>query len=69
MHFRKKICYPNWFFNKCLRKFLNNTKRDSQDKEVDDYAYKLGLPYFGKPSRKFTSLLSTLLTKDLMFEL
>ena len=30
-------------------------------KEVGDYAYKLGLPYFGKQSRKFTSKLSTLL--------
>ena len=34
---------------------------DSQDKEVDDYANILGLPYFGKPSRKFASQLSTLL--------
>ena len=56
-----KNCYPNWFFNKCLKKFQNNTKPDSQDKEVDDYAYILGLPYFGKPSRKFVSQLSTLL--------
>ena len=39
----------------------NNTKSDSQDKEVDDYVYMLGLPYFGKPSRKFASQLSTLL--------
>ena len=34
-----KNCYPNWFFNKCLKKFENNTKPDSHDKEVDDYAY------------------------------
>ena len=31
-----KNCYPNWLFNNCLRKFENNTKLDSQDKEVDD---------------------------------
>ena len=56
-----KNCYPNWFFNKCLKKFENDTKPDSHDKEVDDYSYILGLPYFGKPSRKFASQLSTLL--------
>ena len=56
-----KNCYPNWFFNKCLKKFEDNTKPDSHDKEVDDYAYILGLPCFGKPSRKFASQLSTLL--------
>ena len=55
MYFRKKL-----FFNKCLKKFENNTKTDSQDKEVDDYAYILGSQYFGKPSRKFASQLSTL---------
>ena len=53
--------YPNWFFNKCLKKFENHTKLDSRDIEVDDYVYILGLPYFGKPSRKFASQLSTLL--------
>ena len=56
-----KNCYPNWFFNKCSKKFENNTKPDPQDKEVDDYAYALGLPYFGKPSHKFASQSSTLL--------
>ena len=56
-----KNCYPNWFFNKCLKKFENDTKPDSHDKEVDDYSYILGLPYFGKPSRKFASQFSTLL--------
>ena len=56
-----KNCYPNWFFNKCLKKFENDTKPDSLDKEVDDYLYILGLPYFGRPSRKFASQLSTLL--------
>ena len=44
-----------------MKKFENNIKPDSHDKEVGDYAYKLGLPYFGKQSRKFTSKLSTLL--------
>ena len=33
-----KNCYPNWFFNKCLKKFENDTKTDSHDKEVDDYS-------------------------------
>ena len=56
-----KNCYPNCFFNKCLKNFENNIKPDSHDKEVDDYAYILGLPYFGKPSHKFASQLSTLL--------
>ena len=60
MHFRKN-CYPDCFFNKCLKKLEKNTKPDSQDKEVSDYAYILGFPYFGKPSRKFASQLSTLL--------
>ena len=44
-----------------LEKFENNTKPDSHNKEVNDYAYILGLPYFGKPSCKFASQLSTLL--------
>ena len=44
-----------------MKKFENNTKPDSQDKEVDDYAYILGLPCFGKPPHKFASQLSTLL--------
>ena len=58
MHFRKKIVILIGF----LIIFLNNlTKPDSHDKEVDDYAYILGLPYFGKPSHKFASQLSTLL--------
>ena len=52
---------PNWFFNECLKIFENNIKPDSHDKEVDDYAYILGLPYFEKPSHKFASQLSTLL--------
>ena len=56
-----KNCYPNCFFNKCLKKFENTTKPDSQDKEVDDYAYILGSLYFEKPSRKSASQLSTLL--------
>ena len=56
-----KNCYPNWFFDKCLKKFENNTKLDSQDKEVDDSAYILGLSYFGKPSHKFAPQWSTLL--------
>ena len=59
-----KNCYPNWFFNKFLKKIENNSKLDSHDKEVDDYAYILGLPYFGKPSRKFASQLSTLLKQN-----
>ena len=67
MHFRKKN-YPNWFFNKCLKKIENDTKLDSQDKEVDDYAYILGLPYFGKPSRKFASQLTTLLKQRTRWE-
>ena len=46
-----------------LKKIENNTKPDSHDKEVDDYAYILGLPYFGKPSRKFASQLPTLLNQ------
>ena len=58
-----KNCGSRWFFNKCLRKFENNTKPESQDKDVDDYVYILGLRYFGKPSRKFASQLSTLLKK------
>ena len=49
------------FCNKCLGKFENDTKPDSQDKEVDDYACILGLPYFEKPSGKFASQLFTLL--------
>ena len=44
-----------------MKKFENNTKAESQDKEVDDYTYILGLSYFGKPSCKFASQLSTLL--------
>ena len=56
-----KKCYLNCFFKKCLKKIENNTKSDSHDKEVDDYAYILDLPCFGKPSRKFGSQLSTLL--------
>ena len=32
-----KNCYPNWFFDECLRKFENSTKSDTQDKK-DDYA-------------------------------
>ena len=31
-----------------MRKFENSTKPDSQDKEVDDDVYILGLPYFEK---------------------
>ena len=59
MHLAKN-CYPNCFFNKCLNKFGSNTKPDSHNKDVDDYAYILGLPYFGKKSRKFASQLSTI---------
>ena len=55
-----KNSYPNWIFLKCLRKFEYNTKPDTQDKEVNVYAYILSLQYFGKPSRKFASQLSTL---------
>ena len=44
---------PNWFLNKCLRKFENCTKPESQNKEVDDYPYILGLPYFGRTLLKF----------------
>ena len=44
-----------------LKKLENNTKSNSHDKEVDGLAYILGLSYFGKPSRKFASQLSTLL--------
>ena len=64
MHFRKKLL-SYLVFNKCLKKFENDTKPDSHDKEVDDYSYILGLPYFGKPSRKFASQLSTLLKQKL----
>ena len=61
MHFRKKLVSKLVFkYRKYLRKFENNTKPDSQDIEDDDYAYILGLPYFGKPSRKFAPQLSTL---------
>jgi len=39
-------------------------KTDSQNsKNVDDYSNVLGLPYYGKPSRKFASQLSTLLKR------
>jgi len=39
-------------------------KTDSQNSEDDnDYSYVLGLPYYGKPSRKFASQLSTLLKR------
>ena len=44
-----------------MRKFETSTKPDSRDKEVDDYAYILGLPYFGNLWPKFASQLSTLL--------
>ena len=36
--FSQKIVIQIVFFNKCLKKFENTTKPDSQDKEVDDYA-------------------------------
>ena len=44
-----------------MKNFENNTKPDSHNKEVDDYAYILGLPCFGKPPRQIASQLSTLL--------
>ena len=54
-----KNSYPNWFFENALLKFDDREKK-TKDKEEKEYLFRIGVPYFGKPSHKFAKRLSTL---------
>ena len=69
MLYNKKVCklrsiflknsYPNWFFENAFLKFDDREKK-TKDKEEKEYLFRIGVPYFGKPSHKFAKRLSTL---------
>ena len=54
--------YPNWFFDKCVEKFLRIKAPQLQDKEnVDEKKLFFSVPYVGKSSQLFTKQLSKLI--------
>ena len=63
-----KNSYPNWSFKNALLKF-DDREEKTKDKEEKQYLFRIGVPYFGKPSRKFAKRLSTLVKAKLQVDL
>jgi len=50
--------YPDWFFNKAIRRFQEQCNNSSSNEKYEkDFLFTIGIPYFGKPSKLFAKRL------------
>ena len=55
--------YPNWYFNKILKRFDEQSNQQSTQNKEADYNHIIGIPYLGKTSKMFAKRLTRLIAK------